>query len=74
MKAGKIIPSTVRRSHSSPNAPATAIGVLSKTLNGNDQLSYSAARIRKTNSSETPKMTEVGMPSRAFCSCRDMPM
>lgn len=74
MKAGKIIPSTVRRSHNSPKAPNTATGVLSRTLNGSDQLSYSAARIRKTNSSETPKMTEDGIPSRAFCSCRDMPM
>ena len=34
-----------------------------KTLNGNAQLSYCAARIRKTNSSEKPKITLAGTPS-----------
>ena len=42
-------PSITRRSHSTANAPNTATGVLNRTLNGSDQLSYSAARIRKTN-------------------------
>ena len=38
--------------------PKTAIGVLSRTLNGSDQLSYCAARIRKTKRSETAKIVE----------------
>ncbi len=45
-------PSTQRRSHRTANAPKIATGVLSRTLNGSVQLSYSAARIRKTKSSE----------------------
>jgi len=40
----------------------------SAQINGSDQLSYSAARIRKTNNSEKPKMTEAGSPCRACCS------
>ena len=43
-------------------------GVLSSTLKGSDQLSYSAARIRKTNSSDKPKITHGGTPSCAFFS------
>jgi len=39
MKAGKIIPSTVRRSNNNPKAPNTATGVLSNTPSGSDQLS-----------------------------------
>jgi len=56
---GKNHPEIVRRNQSVTNAPNTATGVLSNTLNGSDQLSYSAARIRKTNRSENPK-TAVG--------------
>src|SRR6516162_6240682 len=37
-----------RRSHKAAKAPKTAMGVLSRTLKGRLQLSYSAARIRKT--------------------------
>ena len=58
----------MRRSQRTANAPNTATGVLSNTLKGSDQLSYSAARIRKTKSSEIPKIAEDGTPSRAFCS------
>ena len=54
-------------------APKTAMGVPSSTLKGSDQLSYWAARIRKTKSSESPKMTDTGTPSRAFFSWKHMP-
>jgi len=57
MYAGKKRLATARRSHKIPKAPKTATGVLSRTLNGNDQLSESAARIRKTNRSENAKIT-----------------
>ncbi len=73
-KAGRNAPSTTRRSHSTANAPNTATGVLNRTLNGSVQLSYSAARIRKTNSSENPKITAGGTPCCAFFSWNDMPM
>ena len=49
-------------------APKTAMGVPSSTLKGSDQLSYCAARIRKTKSSESPKITAGGTPSWAFFS------
>ncbi len=55
------------------NAPATAIGVPSRTEKGNDQLSYWAARIRNTQSSEKAKMTAGEMPCWAFCSWNDIP-
>ena len=74
MYGGQNQPSTTRRSHSTPKAPKTATGVLSSTLNGSVQLSYSAARIRNTNSSENPKITAGGTPSCAFFSWNDMPM
>jgi hypothetical protein len=44
-----------------------------QTLSGSDQLSYSAARIRNTNSSENAKITEDDTPSAAFFSWNDMP-
>ena len=44
------------------NAPNTAIGTVRSTTNGSDQLSYSAARIRNTKSSEKPKMALAGTP------------
>ncbi len=46
----------------------TAIGVPSSTLNGRDQLSYWAARMRKTHSRENAKITAGDMPSWAFFS------
>ena len=49
------------------------MGVPSSTLKGSDQLSYWAARIKNTNSSERPKTTEGGTPCEAFCSWYDMP-
>ncbi len=54
-------------------APRTAMGVPKSTLKGSDQLSYWAARIRKTNSSESAKMTDTGTPSRACFSWKLMP-
>ena len=39
-------------------APKTATGVPRSTLSGSDQLSYRAARMRKTQSSEKPKIAE----------------
>ena len=54
-------------------APKTATGVLSSTLNGNDQLSYSAARMRNTTNNENPKIIHDGMPSCAFFSWNEMP-
>ncbi len=54
-------------------APNTAIGVPSSTLKGRLQLSYWAARIRKTQSSEKPKMTIGEMPCCAFFSWKLMP-
>ena len=62
--AGERIP----RSHKVANAPNTATGVPSKTLNGNDQLSYSAARMRKTKMSDIPKTTVGDTPCCAFFS------
>jgi signal transduction histidine kinase len=56
---------TVRRSHKAANAPHTATGVLSSTLNGSDQLSYSAERIRNTKIIEQRKIAHGGTPSRA---------
>ena len=56
------------RSRMKPKAPNTAMGVPRSTLNGSDQLSYWAARIKKTKSSDIPKMTEIGTPSLAFFS------
>ncbi len=44
-----------RRNNSTPKAPNTATGVLNNTLKGSAQLSYSAARIRKTNSRRNPE-------------------
>ena len=57
-----------------PKAPNTAIGVPSSTLNGRAQLSYCAARIRNTKSSEKPKITVAGTPSAATFSWNDIPM
>src|SRR6266403_501280 len=65
MYGGKNTPSTARRSHSTAKAPNTATGVLSRTLNGSDQLSYNAARIRKTNSKVNPKIAQ-GVPAWAI--------
>jgi hypothetical protein len=48
------------------NAPSTATGVLSNTLNGSDQLSYSAAKIRNTNKSARPRIW-IELPCEAFC-------
>ena len=59
---------TTRRSHSVAMAPKTATGVLSRTLKGSDQLSYRAARIRNTKTSEAAKIVQVGMPCCDFCS------
>ena len=36
------------------------MGVPSRTLKGSDQLSYCAARIRNTNSSDRPKIADGG--------------
>ena len=47
-------------------AKRAAIWELSRTLKGRVQLSYSAARIRNTNTSENEKMAHVGSPS---CAC-----
>jgi len=47
MNGGRKAPSSTRRNHNTKNAPKTATGVLNNTLNGNDQLSYSAASTRK---------------------------
>src|SRR2546421_405925 len=70
MKGGRKTPSSTRRNQRIAKAPKIATGVLSSTLNGSDQLSYSAARMRKTNSRESPKTTTGGTPSRAFCPSR----
>ena len=51
----------------------TAIGVPRSTLKGSDQLSYWAARIRNTQSSENAKMTAGDTPSWAFFSWKLMP-
>ena len=51
----------------------TAIGMPRSTLNGSDQLSYCAARMRNTMSSEKAKMTLGGMPLAATSSWKDMP-
>ena len=48
--------------------PRMATGVLSRTLKGSVQLSYRAARIRKTKSSESPKTAHDGTPFSACCS------
>jgi len=61
------------RSQSARNAPRTAIGVPSSTLKGSVQLSYSAARMRKTNSSDSPKITPGETPCAAACAWKDMP-
>ena len=50
------------------------MGVPSKTLNGSDQLSYRAARIRKTKRKESPKIAAGETPCAAFCSWNDMPI
>ena len=50
-----------------------ATGVLSRTLNGNVQLSYSAARMRNTKMSESPNTAQDGTPFSACCSWNDMP-
>ena len=57
-----------RRNHNTANAPNSATGVLNRTLNGNDQLSYRAAKIRNTNNNENAKIIQVGTPSWAFFS------
>ena len=49
------------------------MGVPSSTLNGRLQLSYCAARIRNTHSSENPKMTIGETPCCAFFSWKLMP-
>ena len=54
-------------------APTTAIGVPSRTLNGSDQLSYSAAKIKNTNRSESPKIAAGETPCCAFFSWKDIP-
>jgi len=46
-------------------APITAMGVVSRTPKGRAQLSYCAARMRKTIRSENPKITAGEMPSEA---------
>ena len=56
--------SNIRGTQSAAKAPKTAIGVLSSTLHGSDQLSYSAARIRNTNSSESAKITHAATRPR----------
>ena len=53
------------RSQRVRKAPKTAIGVPKRTLKGSDQLSYCAARIRKTNSRESPKIAVDETPSDA---------
>ncbi len=68
MYPGRNKPVSQRRSHRTVKAPNSATGVLNKTLNGRDQLSYKAARIRNTNSSENEKIAQVGTPSCAFFS------
>ena len=60
-------------SQSAATAPRTAMGVPSSTPNGSVQLSYSAARSRKTTSSEKPKTAAGGMPCAATFSWNDMP-
>src|SRR6266481_1770763 len=70
MYAGKSALATIRRSQSAAMAPKTATGVLSRTLHGSDQLSYSAASTIKTKSREKPKITQEGTPCRACCSSR----
>ena len=49
------------------------MGVPSSTLKGSDQLSYCAARIRKTNSKREAEDAEGGTPCAACCSWNDMP-
>ncbi len=56
------------------NAPNTAMGVQSRTLNGSDQLSYCAARIRKTQNNEcqkSPWAKRLVAPVVPDSSCRD---
>src|SRR5512139_1778479 len=55
-------------------APATATGVPRRTENGSDQLSYWAARIRKTQRNEKAKIATGDTPFCAFCSWNDMPL
>ncbi len=51
--------------HSPKNAPNTANGVPSSTLNGSDQLSYCAARIRNTQT-RAKMNTTPAVPAAAF--------
>ena len=64
---------TVQSTAKPAKAPNTAIGVPSSTLKGRAQLSYCAARIRNTNTSDMPKIAAGGTPSAAFFSWYDMP-
>jgi hypothetical protein len=49
-------------------APKTAMGVPRSTLKGRDQLSYWAARIKKTKRNDIPKITPMDTPSLAYFS------
>ena len=58
----------MRRNHRMKNAPKIATGVLRRTLNGRDQLSYNPARIKNTNRRENPKIApDVDHPDYALC-------
>ena len=58
-------PRSKPRKRSPRNAPSTATGTDSSTENGSDQLSYSAARTRNTNTSDTAK-TASAVPEAFF--------
>src|SRR5215468_3830122 len=55
MYGGTKKPSSTRRNQRIKKAPNTATGVLSSTLKGSDQLSYSAARIKKNKEKRNAK-------------------
>ncbi len=61
------------RSHSANSEPQIAMGVPRSTPKGSDQLSYWAARMRKTTSRDRAKMTAGGTPAAAAFSWYDIP-
>ena len=49
--------------HTPPMAESSAIGAISSTANGSDQLLYCAARIRKASSTDSGKTMSAVLPA-----------